>query len=118
MNSTEVQTKLIELSERLKVIENFCQVAGPWVAPEQATKLCPLTRRRIMGEIAIAEANRMARKKTDLVYGVHYWNSLFPYEIAPEAGTIEDNGKAKNTWKIHYVKFWEIVNQPLEQRIL
>jgi hypothetical protein len=118
MNNTELQQKLSLYEARLEVLEGFCQVQGPWLTPTQAAKLTPLSRRRCMSEIAIAEQNRKARKKTDLIYGVHYWNSLFPFDLIPEVGTIEDNGKAKNAWQIHYKKFWDVVSQPLENRNL
>lgn len=71
-----------------------------------------------MTEIAIAEQQRHLSKKHDLIYGRHYWNSLFPFDIIPDTQTIQDNGKARNTWKIHYTLFWEVVSKPLEERDL
>jgi hypothetical protein len=112
----DLQQKVQQLEGRLELIENFCQIVGPWITPEQAAKLTPLSRRRCMSEITIAEQRRHLNKKHDLVYGVHYWNSLFPFDVVPNSQSIQDNGKARNTWKVHYKLFWEVVSKPLEER--
>jgi hypothetical protein len=115
-NYKELEDTINRLEARIKLLETFCQVVGPWVTPEQAAKLTPLTRRRIMAEIEIAEARRQQGKKYPLQYGVHYWNTLFPYEIEPDTQAIKDNSKATNRWKVHAEFFWQIVCKPLEER--
>ena len=79
---------------------------GPWLSPAEAEPIIGVSRDRIMDEVKAAERLRLAKKKSDLVYGEHYFNAMNPHEP----------GVRKPTWKIHFVKFGEVVKRPPEER--
>jgi hypothetical protein len=94
--------KILEIEARVKLLEAVTGVHGPWLTPNQATKVLPIGRDRILVEIQAAEQKRGARKTPDLVYGVHYFNT-------------SDSGE-RPSWKIHCTEFWAIVQKPAEER--
>jgi hypothetical protein len=116
MNIPEVVNKLLSLTSRVEFIEKLLSVSGEWITPSQASEVMPLSKERILQEIRIAEARRIARKKSDLNYGIHYYNTLFPFDHVPGEGLVENEEKSRARWMVHRDRFWEVVQKPIEER--
>jgi len=57
---------------------------GPWLSPPDAAALIGVSADRILSEIKAAERLRQARKKSDLIYGEHYFNAMNPHVVTPK----------------------------------
>jgi hypothetical protein len=99
-----VQTEL----EWMREVLSANRFEGPWLSPADAAPLIGVSHDRILAEITAAERLRLLKKKTDLVYGEHYFNALNPHN--PKT--------TKPTWKVHFLKFGEVLKRPPENRLI
>jgi hypothetical protein len=116
MNLPEVVNKLLSLTSRVEFIERYLKVSGEWLTPAQAAEVMPLSKERILQEIRIAEQRRIGHRKCDLIYGIHYYNTLFPFDHVPGEGLVENEEKSRARWMVHRDRFWEVVQKPIEER--
>jgi hypothetical protein len=79
---------------------------GPWLSPTEAAALIGVSHDRILAEITAAERLRHSNKKSDLIYGEHYFNAINPHNTK----------SSKPTWKVHFLKFGQVIKNPPEQR--
>ena len=105
-----------QLQDRVELLERVVGVTGEWITPPQAAKIWPVSEDRIKQEIRNAEQRRITRKPCDLVYGVHYYSTLFPVDFVPGKGFVINDNKSRNTWHVNATKFWEVVSLPVEKR--
>lgn len=100
------EIKMIE--DRLKHIESVLRAVGlpadPWMSPGDAATVLKLSRRAITDRIHRAEKLRIARKKVDCKYGIHYRNDAEPDASYP-------------IWKVNLNAWRELLNSPPEERI-
>jgi len=95
-----------QLEERQRWIERVFEtygIKGLWLSPAKAAPLLGISRDRIMSEIERGERMRIAGKKGDLTYNVHYRN-------------IQDPNVEQPTWQVHIANFDQILAIPPEQR--
>lgn len=111
MSIKELQQQIEQIKTEFEWMRSLLAaqgVNGPWLTPNEAAPLLGISGDRIKDEIAAAEYARINGKKSDLIYGEHYFNAQNPHDI---------NIK-KPSWKIHFQRFGDVVKVPTEQRII
>lgn len=105
-----------QFKQELEFVKQAIGLCTDWLTPNQAEKILPISKARILREIAIAEKLRGEGRKHDLKYGRHYYNIAFSHDL--KEGEIVDLNLQRPSWKIHREKFWEVVSRPPDERAL
>lgn len=105
-----------QFKQELEFVKQAIGLCTDWLTPNQAEKILPISKARILREIAIAEKLRCEERKHDLRYGIHYYNISFSHDV--KEGEIVDLNLQRPSWKIHREKFWQVVCLPEDRRSL
>lgn len=111
MNAKDISNQVNQLQTDVEWIRQLLEVqgvSGPWLTPNEAAPILGVSGDRIKDEIEAAEYARINSKKSDLIYGEHYFNAQNPHDTRIQ----------RPSWKIHFQKFGTVIKRPTEQRTI